>query len=1137
MEEEKNMGHQNWEPLEFPDWLLLEIDSNILIRPDQVEVAHATIQPASGNNSVLQMNMGQGKTSCIMPMAAAVLADGKRLLRVVVPRALLLQTVQMIHARLGGLVGREVRHVPFSRQTSTSTEVIKGFHDIHTKILKSAGLMISLPEHTLSFMLSGLQRLSDGRVEEAKPMIKMQAWLKKISRDILDESDFTLAVRTQLIYPSGSQKAFDGHPHRWKTAQALLGLVESYLVNLQAKYPRSLEVVRRPGGGYPFIYFLRRDAEEDMVNRLVVDICSGRTSILPLADHPIHVQRSVQQFISDPKVPPSLASDVRRLFRDKVAIIKTIYLLRGLFVHRILLLALKKRWNVQYGLHPTRDPVAVPYYAKGVPSEQAEWGHPDVAILFTCLSFYYHGLNIDQLGQSLRFVLQSDDPASEYDRWTHSSETLPGSLREWNSINVDDEVQLNEIWNHVRYNVVVIDHHLNTFVFPRHAKQFLTKLQASGWDIPLFSDSETALNKYGKALTTGFSGTNDNRTMLPLTVTQEDLPTLSHTNAEVLTYLLQNRNRGYVLAADPTGRRWSEKKLLEILKEKGYRILIDAGAQILEMDNLQLVTMWMTIDAGAPAAIYFDKANKPYVLYRNGSSVPLLATPYAEDSADCLIYLDESHTRGTDLKMPAKAVGALTLGLGQTKDHTVQAAMRLRQLGTTQSVVFFAPPEVNQSIVDTQQKKFYDPLDSRDVVTWLLQQTCAGIEQLQPLYFSQGMDFCRRIQAASDNPEFLDDPAHLKEYLDTLRHPEQQTLRQMYEPKYGQRNSTAITNPSLGIEKFMEELKIRKRGFQDTGEAVHGSALQEVEQEREVAFEVESVREVQKPVHYTPYKFPGLHKDLVTFVHTGRALVGPGGYEPAFLAIRRTCSLGEKYHIDYNASSGSLYFSTEFSKTVHSYSGKFNDNFQRPVNWILISTATSIAIIVNPEEAEYLIPHLNSGSRDSSVHLFTYAAPITRKMVQFDNLRFFTIPTIQNNWVPPERLCVELGIVSGRLYFAYEHASALREYLDLGNKGLADTETQNSSVFTSKPLSFLQEWLTLKRKGQDFLHTPMGYLCQSKALLPSHPFFRDNAGKLLETKDQTVGESSEDEMEEGYASSIEYSAASLDSYDRVTYYE
>lgn len=41
--------------------------------------------------------------------------------------------------------------------------------------------------------------------------------------------------------------------------------------------------------------------------------------------------------------------------------------------------------------------------------------------------------------------------------------------------------------------------------------------------------------------------------------------------------------------------------------------------------------------------------------------------------------------------------------------------MRLRQLGTTQSVTFFAPPEVNQSIRDLCMKLDDDPVDSGDV--------------------------------------------------------------------------------------------------------------------------------------------------------------------------------------------------------------------------------------------------------------------------------------------------------------------------------------------------------------------------------------------------------------------------------------
>ena len=617
-------------------------------------------------------------------MVAAALADTKKLLRVIVPKSLLLQTAQLLQARLGGLLGREVRHVPFSRKTPTNAETIEAYLNIHKEVRTSSGLILALPEHILSFMLSGLQLLSDVRINEATQMVNVQAWIRQVSRDVLDESDFTLAVRTQLIYPSGSQKIVDGHPHRWWTAEALLALVEGHVWSLQRDFPQSIEVVRRTQGGFPFVFFLRKDVEDALIARLVDDIVRGHTSIVPARECRASERIAIKQFISDPNVRPAITERIRQMFPDKPAVRQNIYLLRGLLVHRILLLSLKKRWNVQYGLHPTRDPIAVPFHAKGVPSEQAEWGHPDVAILFTCLAFYFGGLDPDQLRQSLQHILKADDPSSDYDRWTHSSKTLPDSLREWNVINVDDKAQLMEIWEHVRYEVVVIDYFLNSFVFPKHAKQFQMKLHASGWDIPLFSSQALtgtqSVENYSMPLTTGFSGTNDNRTMLPLTIKQEDLRGLSHTNAEVLTYLLQPRNRRYVLAADNRGRHLGELGLLQMLSSMGIRMLIDAGAQILEMDNLSLAKAWLKVAHEAPAAVYFDSKNKPVVRYRHGSEIPLVASPFVDNLGDCLIYLDEAHTRGTDLKMPAGAKGALTLGLGQTKDQTVQGSYTAKKL-------------------------------------------------------------------------------------------------------------------------------------------------------------------------------------------------------------------------------------------------------------------------------------------------------------------------------------------------------------------------------------------------------------------------------------------------------------------------
>ena len=607
-----------------------------------------------------------------MPMVAAILADRKQLLRVIVPKALLLQTAQILQARLGGLLGREIRHVPFSRKTPTDYDTIKLYGKLHMDIMKSSGVMLCLPEHILSFRLSGIQRLSDERQNEAKQMIQVDNWMKRSSRDVLDECDVTLAVRTQLIYPSGSLNTVDGHPHRWQTAESLLGLITGHLWGLQERYPRGIEVHYRPGGGFPVIYLLRKEAEEGLLACLLNDVCSGRISALPIRECSRSDRQVIRQFLSQPKVRSGIAERVDKISLGQPTAKKVLYLLRGLLVHRILLLCLKKRWNVQYGLHPGRDPIAVPFHAKGVPSEQAEWGHPDVAILFTCLAFYYDGISREQLHLSLSHLLKSDDPLCEYERWIASIDRFPDSLREWSSINVDDEAQIMEIWQCVRYNVVVIDYFLNNFVFPKHAKQFRIKLQASGWDIPLLpSPDKKSGVATSKRLTTGFSGTNDNRTMLPLTVQQADLPTLSHTNAQVLTHLLQWRNRVYVVAAR-NGRRLTENGLLRLLREREIRILIDAGAQILEMDNLQLVKEWLGVDTEAPAAVYFDAENKPMVQYRFGHILPLSATPFIDDLTDCLVYLDQAHCRGTDLKFPIHARGALTLGQDLTKDTVVQ---------------------------------------------------------------------------------------------------------------------------------------------------------------------------------------------------------------------------------------------------------------------------------------------------------------------------------------------------------------------------------------------------------------------------------------------------------------------------------
>jgi hypothetical protein len=63
----------------------------------------------------MQLNMGEGKSSVIVPIVAAALADGSRLVRVIVAKPQSRQMLEMLISKLGGLLDRRVYHMPFSR--------------------------------------------------------------------------------------------------------------------------------------------------------------------------------------------------------------------------------------------------------------------------------------------------------------------------------------------------------------------------------------------------------------------------------------------------------------------------------------------------------------------------------------------------------------------------------------------------------------------------------------------------------------------------------------------------------------------------------------------------------------------------------------------------------------------------------------------------------------------------------------------------------------------------------------------------------------------------------------------------------------------------------------------------------------
>jgi hypothetical protein len=226
------------------------------------------IAPQSGSNSIMQLNMGLGKSSVIVPIVAATLADRSKLARVVVLKSLSEQMFQLLVNKLGGLIGRRIFRLPISRSLTPSLALANLIQKTYQECMSCGGVLLVQPESILSFELLGIDHLLSRELnppvveaelvpnnnspensqetslyEIGKVMVRTQQWLYDNARDILDESDEILSVRFELIYTLGIQQNIEMAPDRWSLIQRLLGVLSETARDMLNEFPQGLEVL------------------------------------------------------------------------------------------------------------------------------------------------------------------------------------------------------------------------------------------------------------------------------------------------------------------------------------------------------------------------------------------------------------------------------------------------------------------------------------------------------------------------------------------------------------------------------------------------------------------------------------------------------------------------------------------------------------------------------------------------------------------------------------------------------------------------------------------------------------------------------------------------------------------------------
>ncbi|KAF8597292.1 hypothetical protein BDV93DRAFT_596925, partial [Ceratobasidium sp. AG-I] len=1071
-----------------PDLLLIQIDGDFRARSTQVKVAAEMIYPSSEKNTVLQLNMGEGKSSVIVPIVAAVLADRSRMVRVVVLKPLWRQMFQLLISRLAGLAGRRVYYLPFGRHVHVAGPRAQKIQGIYDECMREGGVLLVQPEHALSFQLMTIDQLIASPKKPGHPaqaLWAIQDWLETNSRDILDESDELLHVRFQLVYTVGKQQPLEHHPDRWICIQQLLLLASHHTLLLKSRFPDSFKYEPGRDGRFPFIRVVSNSSQaaKQLVHSIANDVLDGRIPSLNLARLLPNVREAALHFLTKRDLPEQNYRFLKHSCDELIW--KGLLLFRGMLAHGILLFILKdKHYRVDYGLDCSQSLLAVPYHAKDTPSLRAEFGHPDVAVALTCLSYYYHGLTCAQLENCFELVHKLDDPGLEYEQWVLRNPEIPRELHQMSGANFRDQDQLeNTLVPAFSYNSATIDFFLSSVVFPKAAKEFAYKLATSGWD----------LARVKRHVTTGFSGTNDNQYLLPTSIEQADPVQQSSTNALVLNYLLQPENNNYVCTQRDHGRTCSVKEFLQLLveHEPEIRVLLDVGAQMLELHNEELIQCWLALRPDVSAGIFFNDRDELVVLAQNSRPVLLVSSPFSQQLDKCIIYLDDGHNRGTDLNLPQHYRAAVTLGPKVTKDRLLQGCMRMRKLGRGQSVIFCAPAEVDDQIREAAQLAFNDPIDALDVIRWAMLQTCTDLRLHVPHWAQQGIDYKRRSKAEKKYA-ITSDTSSLKQGWTT---PESRSLEEMYGPSSSSSSSGALMKTVLADRSLSE--RVRSLGIpylideDNMGE----------EREREVNHEVERELNVERPQKSRPAK-PKLCQDVKTFIETGVVPVDSKHFHQLFRSLQ---SFGTG---SISAWSPRLLATAEFSNTMANLSHHKLNDYMRPVNWI-ISGANGVLVIFSPHEINDFLPLIRIST---VVRLHVYTPRVTKLMKSFSDLRFYAIPPLpSSNWSPPPiSIQHQLNLWAGQLYLdSYEEYRSLCAFLGIytsahnqhGGQVTVQSDgfvKRNDRLVLSKefreysdcrfkesPVGMIKELTSYRRKRIDYMRSHLGRILYARVLNPS----------------------------------------------------
>jgi hypothetical protein len=680
-----------------PDYLVFEYMMRMMIRSDQVE----NLERLTGEKTtLLEMIMGAGKTSVLLPLASRKNAvAGQKLSIVILPEALVPSMVKQLSAQLDQVFGRGVDRITISRNDKYDVSKLQYLYARLRKDLDTERVVVTSNSSIQSLFLLFIEALhgysTAGGEKERILNQKINAFqdifilLRHYGYVLIDEVDSILDIMASHRFSLGPKKRLEDTIVNASTGLYRI-LSESHDVQSKIKIPF---IQNTSQGAKPF----SREAYEALVkDRLIETVCTPKVAsyFFEQEDQVRHYQSLDMEGLKKYFRSNSLEETQQYIQSIPSESLKDVITVLYTQIHQTLPMTLEKAYLVHYGLCPeelvasTEGGVAAchPFigipYRSGSPVVSSRFGTDLESLNYTIQSHLEHR---NVLGM---FKLDIENLKKDFVK--NRGPMIRDQFTRYFGKELSDGMILNLGHEEIVAQAKIVS------TQPELILNLVKKYAAPRIEIypdQLFTNSHVYPILFKKIQ--GMTGTLWNAKSFPKFY-QEKIPSDSLARTLTALWRVSSTRNVAVIDTPPPGQE-VPKTLSAMLQGRGAPSIIDQGGIFRGQDNRAVTESMFTLqrggeksyaESGVPQLIYYDENHQIEIMRDNQATRNV--RPYVVHEVNRMetgAFWDMQHTTGSDLKVHPKTVAILTLNKFSIMRDLLQAAWRLRELELAQSVI------------------------------------------------------------------------------------------------------------------------------------------------------------------------------------------------------------------------------------------------------------------------------------------------------------------------------------------------------------------------------------------------------------------------------------------------------------------